>query len=243
MPSKCGEVREFQTVKGLERFEVEVSHHGLGKHQVIRGDNRHVVVLSAQARMRQWDKMWERREAAESKRQQRRQRAEEVQDKKALAADRTDEAEEALDAAHALLKHALNVNDAVDWERLKTTSDYSVPQPVKPDPPAKPVQPQRGPEPLPEHFPARLGLLGRLLRSKRAEREREARALYESALQAWKDDWSAAVATHNSQVREFNEAIKLIAEQHSRDVAEWQGWRAENLKRRDEANSAVERRR
>jgi len=98
MRSECGQTKTSYTARGLPRYETEVRHEGLGKYQLIRGDDSYVVEQKAQAKMDQWDSMWEQNQEAEKRRLERQQRAEAIQDKKDLAAERTQEANAAIDA-------------------------------------------------------------------------------------------------------------------------------------------------
>ncbi len=241
MRSECANMRTFYTAKGLRRYDVEVRHSGLNKYQLIRGDDRYVVQQKAQAKMDEWDDMWERRQEAEQKRLERQQRAIKIQEQKDLAAERTQEAKAALHVLDTILAHTLEVDDTVDWDALKVKSDYPEPKPGKPAHPPRPEPPEKPSRPSVSQFPPRLGILGRLIPSSRAAREGEAQALYTLALRRWKEDRSKAVATYNAQAREFNDTVRRVAEQHKRSVAEWQTKRDQYLRRREETNAAIDR--
>jgi restriction system protein len=220
---------------------VDVYHDGLAKYQHIRGDDRDVVEQKAQAKMRQWDDMWARKQEAEAKRREREQRAAEVEEKKALAEEQTQEAETALQALDTLLPDALGSDPSVDWESLKNLSDYSAPRPAKPQFPEKPSSLQKPRKPSAAQFAPRLGILDRLFAARRDAREQEAQARFKAALEAYKSDYAEAVATYNSRAEDYNATVKQLSEEHKRSVAAWEGARQDYLRKRDQANVAIDK--
>ena len=152
MTTKRGHIMTSHTAGGLPRYEVEIRHDDLGKYQIIRGDDPDVVEQKAQAKMHQWDDMWDRKQKAEEKRLDLQQRAEETQDKKDLAAERTEEAKAALEALDTVLAHTLEVDNTVAWESLKNFSDYPKPKPGNPSLPQKPDPFQKPTKPSASEF-------------------------------------------------------------------------------------------
>jgi hypothetical protein len=73
--SRCSKVSTYCTTRGLARFQIEVWHDELGKYQVVKGDDLHVVTQMANVKARQWDEIWERKVLAEDGRRQRSQLA------------------------------------------------------------------------------------------------------------------------------------------------------------------------
>lgn len=82
-------------------YVIEIEHHGLKKHRVIRGRDRVVVERKAELQRAAWDEQW----AAKSAR--------------LAAAARTSEAQRAIEELRSILSQTLEVDDLVDWESLK----------------------------------------------------------------------------------------------------------------------------
>ena len=55
--SEYGELRVTHTARGIAKYEIEVTHKQLYKHQVIKGDDRQIVVRKASMKAAQWDEM------------------------------------------------------------------------------------------------------------------------------------------------------------------------------------------
>jgi len=98
------------TAGGLSRYEIKVWHTELNKIQVIRGEDKSIVEQKAEAKMRQWDEMWEKKE------------------KLSLAKDQTSEALLELEKLGNILKYTI----AIDWASLKNKDKFSDPKPQKP---------------------------------------------------------------------------------------------------------------
>ena len=230
MKSVCGQIRVSHTARGLTRYEIEVRHNGLRKYQLIRGDDQDAVAQKAQAKMEQWDAIWDRQ-----------RQAEDIQEKRSLAAELTDESKAALDALDNILLHTLKINDAVDWESLKTLSDYPEPQPAKPELPAKPAPLERPKQPSRADFIPKLGILDRIVSSRRAAREREALEGLRQAIDKWKKRTADEIAFYNAQAAYYNKKVKELSEQYKNSLAAWRQRRSEHLHKRDQANAAIDK--
>lgn len=239
MQSEYSPMQVFYTKSGLRRFEITVSHPGLNKYQQIRGDNEYVVEQKALAKMAQWDDMWTRRQEAEQKRSDREDRAQAVQEKKDLAVQRTQEAKGALKDLRGTLSHTLTVDDTIEWESLKRTSDFPKPRPPKPALPAKPQPFTEPTKPLVRRFRPKLGILDRLFSSRRARKEREAHARFNRALARWKQDRANAAAAYNEGVREYKATLAGLAAEYKKSLATWESERERFLENREEANAAI----
>ena len=159
--SHCGKVRVRNTVRGLPRYEIEVTHAELHKHQVIRGDDRNIVERRASMKAAEWDAIWKARlEKEQETLRQRQQRDEALASRKekalqkeqealrreqereaALAAEaakkqeaeeRTSEAQRTLDGLRDILSQTLSVSHEIDWENLKERGEYTTPRPPEP---------------------------------------------------------------------------------------------------------------
>ncbi len=227
--SKRGEIRVTHTKSGLKRYVLEIRHGGLNKYEVVRGDNLYIVEQKAEAKMAQWDEMWERKQEAERKRLERERRAKEIEEKKLLADERTEEAQQALSALENTLAHTLGVDDTVDWESLKDFSDYPVPRPEKPALPQIPREPQLSDQ----KYEIKIGFLDDFLdgvfTSRRVAREKERKARFKREHQQWQEAKGKTTATISRLQSEYQAALST-----------WDAKRAAFLRRRDERNASVD---
>jgi hypothetical protein len=158
----------------------------------------------------------------------------------------TAEAEEVRAALAHVLLDTLAVNDVIDWEALKDTAQFSIPEPVKPPHPMIP------PEPVLEYIPIkpsstdpqytpRIPLLARLSRKKKASILQAARQQYEAHLADWQQEADALKANNARKVQEWEEAKQsLIADWHESYRLERDSWehrRAEFIEAQHQYNA------
>lgn len=211
MRSKQGQLVVSYTKTGLPRYSLEIQHRGLHKYQVVRADNPYIVQQKARNAMSKWDQMWNRREEKEAK-------ANSIQEKKEQALQRTREAEAALARLDTILAHTLTVNDAVDWQSLKSTADYSVPEPL-------PIASACEPRKTDWKYEVKLGILDWLFTSRRIAKRLKTNEQYE--------------ADHNLWERRRQEAEAEYATQ----LAEWQKDHDKYIEERNASNAAIDRQR
>ena len=200
--SECGQMKTDYTSRGT-RYEMTVRHDGLGKYQVVRGDDKYVVEQKARAKMQQWDDMWQRKQ------------------RKALAAERTQEAQKALEALDRVLAHTLDIDDTVDWEALKDFSEYTKPRPSEPSPLEIPSEPSpleipsqlSAIEVLPEprqadaKYEVKLGVLDKLLSYRKKAKEREAEERWAKDHQEWEKEKQRLLEHHRAKMEEYETAL------------------------------------
>lgn len=223
--SECGQMKTSRTSRGLLRYEVTVRHSGLGKYQVVRGDDKYIVEQKARARMRQWDETWQCKQAAEAKRQERETRAKAVTEWKVLAAESTQEAEKALAALDRVLAHTIDIDDTVDWEALKDFSEYTKPQPEEPGPIEIPPEPKQADA----KYEVKLGVLDKLFASRKEAKERGAEERLAKDHQGWEEEKQRLLEQHQAQMEEYEAAL-----------TSWQKERDAFLKARAERNAAID---
>lgn len=236
--SDIGEMETSYTVRGLPKYKIRVSHRRLHKYQVARGNDPDVVSQRALALAAQWDEMW-------GKRKERETAARDIEEKKRIAVERTQDARQAIAQIQNTLRHALDINDTINWESLKDTSTYSAPKPVPPDPPPPPKSPQPLAEPQPKDpgFQPQIGLLERLFPSRRAARVAEAEAAFAHAHEDWVRHTEEQVRQHQVRLDEHAAALRVQSESHHRAVAEWEKRARHVAQEQAERNAAVDQRR
>jgi restriction system protein len=209
----------------MARWQMEVRHEGLGKYQVIRGDDKYVVEQKARAKLRQWDEMWERKQAAEARRLEREEKAQAIAEHKALAEERTQEAQEALGALSRVLVHTLAVDDTVDWDALKDRTEFAEPPSQEPAPPSIPPEPQSS-DP---YYSPKLGAFDKLLGSRKASKEQEAQERFNRDHQRWEEKKTQLLSEHQARMEEYEAALAM-----------WEKERDAFLTTQAESNAAID---
>jgi hypothetical protein len=215
-------------------FYQEVVHVGLNKRRVITGKDPDLVALKAAQQAQVWEEEWSRKQAreeeqvrtkhiAEQQRQaklnQKEREREEREAKKQKALDLTANAQQRLDHFRLTLSRGLIGACPLDWATLKDTTPFPFFRPTKPEeptppkrqpPPPPPPRPDPGPEPQfkqPALHDLKLGILDKVIGSRRQQRIAEAAAnnrrlleaaksRYESALAQWKQRCVKLVSSH-----------------------------------------------
>jgi len=265
----------------LPRYTVEISHNGLGKYRVVSGTDHYVVQAKAKALQLSWDEEYSRKQRKEqeksSKEQERRsrirsreERQQDVEDKLEEAAQRTEDAKTKLEQIQNTLRSAVKLKHAVNWEKLKCTAPYPIPEPVapiyheypyepKPDDPK--YQPLLNSEPEPRSDETRyqpsLGFLDKLVKSRAEEKIQTVNELYASEHAAWTVR-TQQIETENrkrsndlylSDHAEWEEAVPKVQTENQKlydasveAISRWNAGRLEDEQILAKENEAVEKR-
>ncbi len=243
--SILSDMHAFTNARGSVRYEIEVRHNKLHKHQVIKGDCEGIVKRKAEMKAQEWDEQWSRQETmrllAQQREHQKAALASEKAAKKESAETQTREAEEALSEMESILSATLSVDDAVDWDSLMDCGDYPQPRPEPPTlgPPPPEIAIEVKPKRDDPEFQPKIGLVDRLSAKRRQLRAREAEERFFAAHQCWE---SAARKIHglNQQAKEaYSDKKQSLLKRHMEAMALWERLRSEYLTRRDETNAAI----
>ena len=196
-------------------FEVEIRHEGLNKYRHIRGSDRDIVRQKAQVQLNAWEEMWEKelqKRAAEKRRknevQRKQRRAEE-------AKERTHEAMALVEGIRDTLKHTLPIDDAIDWEAIKSREPFTDPVPVAPELPHFPKKPN----PENKFYRPQLGILGHVIPFVRRRRKARARKNFEADLQSWQAEMETLNSQYEKDLKQ-NEQANQAYERRKREYEE-----------------------
>jgi restriction system protein len=216
----------------LTGYRVELRHTKLNEHRLLRAPDRSILHNKVDVLLAQWEEKWERVSAKQS--------AVFTKEKgKEQAEQATTEAQSALHEAEGLLEHALNTNDAVDWKALENHSEFetfdmstysrvtfnargrptgfkSLPSPIGPDHAAAKYQPK-------------LGLLDRVLSTRRLRKTADANNLYAKDQKLWLEEKAAIEATNAVSKLEY-EAAKIAHEEAEENFKATQEVANENIR-------------
>lgn len=205
--------------------QIEVKHDGLNKYRVIKGSDPYVVEQKAKMQVRDWDELWKKKRAIEAGKAARENAAWEKEEKKALAIQLTDEAIEQLDLIENTLKHTLDINDEIDWESLKDSTKFDKPKPVAPkiiDLPIEPIMSEEKYKPI-------IGLLDKLITSRKQKKEDEANKLFKLDYEKWQNKKEEVVKNNEEKINE-----------HERLLNEWKDNEQAFLEQQKEKNDAID---
>ena len=208
-----------------EMWEIEVRHEGLNKYRHIRGSDKYVVEQKAAAQKQAWNELWEKKQAAESRKREREAAIRSKEEKKELAITKTNEAQKALDDLESTLKHTLYVDDAIDWSSLLDTKPFPKEAPRKPESLLIPNEPKESDQ----KYQPKLGFFDKLFTRSRKRKEDQANALFLNDHDLWIEK-RKYIEYKNSE----NE------KKHLKDVETWERERSGYEKKQQATNNLIE---
>ena len=224
MDTRVGQIKVVYSARGIPSYTLEIWHDGLKKHRLIRDGSQEVVRRKAELQIAEWHERWSivdarQRELSEKTSGKRRQ-----EQQKAHAAERTAEAQRELDQLSMLLAATLAVNDAVDWEKLKDHSTFPEAKPalgkLLPESrlPALPREPQATDS---AYLPV-LGLLDKLMSSRRKQRVAEKLVVFKSDHEAWSKQVEEIKQNHARALKAHDSDVNRRKEEHAALVSAWE---------------------
>jgi len=205
-------------------YEIEVRHDGLHKYQVIRAKEYREAKEKAEAKIRAWEKQWERKLEVQRKKEESLRAQEYKEARKAEAEKITAEAEEIRRSLERLLKEALGADHTVHWDGLMDSSPFPESPPPKPGSPPKPTKPQRV---IPMRRESKPGffrtILERVSPGYAEVRSAKEEIDHRNRVQAAKQDYREAVELYNEEARRYNEQLRETRAKWKNDLAAWEG--------------------
>lgn len=238
MTVRRGNLETLESVRGNISYSLELWHDGLKKHRLIRGSDSAIIRRKADIQTAEWEQKW----AEIRNRDQNRQAKE---DKRRFAAEQTAEAQGELNRLATILTHTLQVNDAIDWERLKDSSEFTEPLPHFKSPPPKPEYKLRPREPQWEtaSYAPELGLFGRLFTKRRERIIAAMRLKYAKDLETWNFEAKAIDLENAAALKAHEEKVVAWNRERTDERDAWKARETEFLTKQRLRNEAVERQR
>jgi restriction system protein len=233
--TNVGQLQVKQGARGSVSLSVEVYNRGLNKHRLIRGSDPEVVKQKVLCQVAEWNEMWAKKAAAKRQATMAERKIDE-------AVDRTAEAQRALQALRDVLSSSLSESKAIDWEALKDATPFPTPVPRAPN---RPLLPERNPIPeapsrtSPQYQP-KLGILDKLIKSRRAEKENSKAGIFESDTREWEANRDRAIADHTAKVEAHNRYVADLELAHLRTVKQWEAERVAFLSKQKEQHEAMD---
>lgn len=245
MKTRLGQLSVKYSARGIPTYNLELWHDGLKKHRLIRGESESIVKLKATLQVEEWEERWAVVDARDQDRSRKAAGKRQQEEQKALAAERTTEAQQELDGLSSLLKATLSVNDAINWENLKDKTPFPekkpTPRPPLSEPTLAPLP--REPKSLDSKYVPSLGILDRLLSSRKERAITEKQALFASDHEAWQEQIAAIKRTHTAAVQSHEKLVTTARQDHEKRVAEWSVRRDDYIASQTAGHAAVDAKR
>ena len=246
MSTKIGSLqREYRSRGGLS-YAVELSHPGLHKHRLIKGTDAGVVQAKVRIQAEQWNEQWtsvqQKAERVQRATQQKEAKRHYLEAQKEEAADRAADANEVQEALASTLAATLTRDDTIEFESLKDRAPFPTPTPSRPKPPAAPAPTQVPSPPRRESlvYQPKLGLLDRLIRSRREAKETETKARFEGDLRTWQEAKEHTEAANRAATEVHARRLEELEREHARAVGVWQAEREAYLEKQAVMHGGVD---
>src|SRR5581483_879290 len=233
--TKVGQLQIKYGARGSVSYSIEVMHQGLHKHRIIHGPDQQVIEAKLRLQVAEWNAQWEKRVVAD-------QKVTMAYRAKELATERTAEAQRALQDLHEILATSLADSKSVDFESLKDRTPFPKAAPVPPRPPAVPEQTPIPMAPSRSDFRYRpeLGLLDKLLPSRRIEKENWKKAMFEADMRSWEQAKEQILADHESKMNEYWSRVTGLETSHAGAVKAWEAERAAFVAKQNDQHLAMD---
>ena len=246
MRTRFSETTVTWGARGRPAYRVEMFHDGLHKHRVIQAGDSEILDNKAQMQARQWSESWDKQCAAAQRVQQAYEAKErkrlQIENQKNEAADRTDEAQELLDTLRHLLVSAIEKDARPNWDHLKIRSPFPTPKPKigKIEVPPSPKQPPAAPDRAFGRYKPKLGILDRLIPSRKEARIQEASCRYQSDLRAWEQVRDRLNAEYQTDLGAYQNKDAEIRRAHEEAIAAWELEKTAYVAHQNEQHVAID---
>lgn len=218
------------TKSGLKYF-AEIKHSGLSDYKTISANDKYILQNKIQLQIDKWNTSWNKVLEKDAIEQERYSKERKNQKAELL----TKEAIENLKAVDNILIHTLNVDDTIDWEKLKDKSNFSF---IEPREPIKPVYKEypSSPDKNAEPFQPKFSLMDNIIKSNKESKIQYHHELYQKNYDAWLVEKNK-IDSENKKLEAFYQA-EISAWQESHNA--WEQRKKEFYSDQVIANSKVD---
>jgi restriction system protein len=233
--SKIGHLQAKYGARGSVSYSIEVSHHGLLKHRLVRGPAEEVVDAKVRLQAAEWDAQWAKKVAADD-------RLNMTYRAKELATARTAAAQGALQALREILVSSLSESRAVDFDTLKDRSPFPKQRPARPNRPQAPAEPliPAAPAARSPRYQPELGLLDNIIKSRRAQKKAAKEALFEADVRAWEAERDRLTGEYAAQMEAHHKRLAMLEAAHSEAIRVWEAEREAFKAKQAEQHKAID---
>lgn len=170
---------------------VELRHEELGEVKYISGSEMFMIDAKIDKQVASWEEKYRRLQERQSQ-----------ADRAAEAEERTREAREQIQAIEGLLAHTLEIDDAVDWDKEKNTSEFDTPRPKPPKKRRLEAKPSK--KSFQKEIPFSAVILGRKKKTLLEQEEK-----YQDALRKWEEKKSKAEEDFQKSTEKYEAALEV----------------------------------
>jgi len=231
------------------RYIAEIKHLGLGTYRVLKDEFKWRLEKKVEAQFKKWDEKW-----AKISHKKKLQADKEANLK--TAEERRRDAQEKQKQIDDLLTYALNIDDTVNWDSLKDTKKFKVPNPkdnleselsriIQPSQPTfieLPKEPDKG------LYEPKLSLVDKVLKSLKKKKIKQAETLYQKAMTVWRKSVdetnlfnSNLKKKHEQKIREYEEQKQIVNERFDALEKDWERGKEAYNDSQKEQNKAIEK--
>ncbi len=223
---QIGEAQAYWNVSRTKvlKYTVEMFHKGLNDHKIISAPDVSMLQNKANLQAKKWADIWDsietRRKNSDMK---------EASIEKAFSL--TQEAESAVAAMDNLLFQTLNINDAVDWEKLKKYDNFSKKMPPEPSIKNTIEYPKK-----PASLVVTFTFFEKLFKSKKEQKLKTSKQRYQGLLEDWIAEKIVIDKKNDQHAREYE--TKIV--NWKGDVQLWNQNEKEFLSEREKYNQNID---
>jgi hypothetical protein len=239
-------IEVFTTPSGLKRYRLPALYTQLNKHRNIASDTPEFAVHKAVFQEILWKAQHEHFVTVKRKKLGLEMNAKRPdvtsRQKRKIADNRTELAQQELTYAYNALANALRHGPKFSWDILKKFPDYPKPRPNEPQiapPPDKPQLP-REPQITDTIFQPKLDPMDRLMRSKREQKENEARIHFESAHTQWEQLAQRVRRLHQEQTIQYKQNLQAVRGKYQLEIKRWEQEKERYYRDREKCSQIVE---
>jgi len=236
----------FTTPSGLQRYRLPAVYTQLNKHRNVSSDSPEFAVHKAVFLEIIWKAQHEHFMTVKRKKLGLEMNAKRPdvnpRQKRKIAENRTELAQQELSYAYKALANALRHPPKFTWDSLKKYPDYPKPRPIEPQMPAPPEKPSlpREPQITDTIFQPKLDPMDRLMRSKREQKENEARIHFETAHTQWEQLAQRVKRLHMEQTIQYKQSLQAVREKYRQELVRWEQQKERYYRDREKCAHIVE---
>ncbi len=243
METRSGPITVTHSARGNATYKQELWHDGLKKHRVIKADSEYLVMQKARLQIAEWTDRWEQAEAKEQALLSKAEGKRHQEQRKQEALELSAAASEELEALAQLLQATLAVDDRVDWESLKDRSEYPEHPPSAEKTPEAPVAPKPPAKPRAADYQPKLGILDKLISSRKQRLMTAARERYDADVLKWEQSCAALAEAHQKATDQHAQVVSRATARYLTSLEAWKERKAAFLAEQAEGHKLVDQKR
>jgi restriction system protein len=230
-------------------YIAEIKHLGLGTFRVLKDMEKYRLDNKVAAQFKKWDQQW-------AKISHKNKSQAEKEASLNIAEERTRDAQEKQKQIDNLLIYALDIDDTLNWDSLKDTKEFKVPNPKYIferrlsiiAPPAPPTFRELPKEPDLGLYKPQLSLVDKIFKSLKEGKIKQAETLYQEAINAWKksvDETNSFNSNlkeqHEQKLKEFEEQKQTVNKRFDTLEKDWEREKESYNNNQKEYNDKIEK--